>query len=101
MTTEAIGWAAALILLVTMVRQVWSLWVSGAVGGVSRWLFVGQVAAALGFTLYSVLVGNLVFTLTNSLMTVNAVAGLYIDRRNRRRQHAQGAAQPAEAGAGG
>jgi MtN3 and saliva related transmembrane protein len=84
--TEAVGWAAALILLMTMVRQVWSLWNSGAVAGVSRWLFVGQVAAAVGFTIYSVLLGNIVFTLTNGLLTVNAVVGLWIDRRNRRRQ---------------
>lgn len=86
MLTEAIGWSAALLLLVTMVRQVWSQWISGAVGGVSRWLFIGQVAASVGFTVYSVLLDNIVFALTNGLLTVNAIAGLLIDRRNRRHQ---------------
>ena len=86
MLTEAIGWTAALLLLVTMIRQVWSQWVSGAVGGVSRWLFIGQVAASAGFTVYSVLLDNVVFALTNGLLTINAITGLLIDRRNRRDQ---------------
>ena len=77
---------AALVLLFTMIRQVWSQWVSGAVGGVSRWLFIGQVAASVGFTVYSVLLDNIVFALTNGLLTINAVTGLLIDRRNRRHQ---------------
>lgn len=84
--TEAVGWAAALILLITMVRQVWTQWSSGAVGGVSRWLFIGQVAASLGFTAYSLLLGNLVFAFTNALLAINAIAGLLIDRRNRKRK---------------
>lgn len=84
MLTDAVGWTAALLLLVTMVRQVWSQWSSGAVGGISRWLFVGQVAASVGFTVYSLMLGNAVFAITNGLLTINAVAGLCIDRRNRR-----------------
>ena len=86
MLTQAVGWAAATVLLVTMARQVWSQWQSGAVGGVSRWLFVGQVVASIGFTAYSVLVGDAVFVFTNTLLTINAIAGLCIDRRNRRLQ---------------
>lgn len=85
MLTEAVGWAAALLLLVTMVRQVWSQWSSGAVGGVSSWLFIGQCAASTAFTAYSVLVDNAVFVVTNGLMLLNALVGLAIDRRNRRR----------------
>ncbi|MCC2658083.1 MAG: small rane protein [Panacagrimonas sp.] len=84
--TQAVGWAAATVLLLTMARQVWSQWQSGAVGGVSRWLFVGQVVASIGFTAYSVLVGDAVFVFTNTLLTINAIAGLCIDRRNRRLQ---------------
>ncbi|MGH8517542.1 MAG: hypothetical protein ACREUE_08785 [Panacagrimonas sp.] len=82
--TEVVGWAAALVLLATMARQVWSQWRSGSVAGVSRWLFIGQIAASLGFTAYSALVGNLVFVFTNTLLTLNAITGLCIDRRNRR-----------------
>ncbi len=90
MLTEAVGWTAAVLLLVTMVRQVWSQWSTGAVGGVSRWLFVGQVAASVGFTVYSLMLGNVVFAITNGLLTINAVAGLFIDRRNRRLKAARG-----------
>lgn len=86
MLTQGVGWFAAAVLLVTMARQVWSQWQSGAVGGVSRWLFVGQVVASLSFTTYSVLVGDVVFVFTNALLTLNAFAGLCIDRRNRRMQ---------------
>lgn len=93
MLTEAVGWAAAAVLLATMARQVWSQWKSGAVGGVSRWLFVGQVVASLGFTAYSALVGNLVFVFTNLLLTINAITGLFIDRRNRQLQQARPGAQ--------
>lgn len=85
MATEAVGWAAAVILLLTMIRQVRALWVSGSTSGVSRWLFVGQLAASAGFTAYSLLLGNAVFAFTNALMMVNAVVGLWIDRRNRNR----------------
>lgn len=84
-TADAVGWTAAIVLLLTMSRQVWSQWRSGAVGGVSHWLFIGQVAASVLFTWYSLLLDNLVFTLTNGLMLVNALAGFCIDRRNRRR----------------
>jgi MtN3 and saliva related transmembrane protein len=87
MLTDTVGWMAALLLLATMARQVWTQWTSGAVGGVSSWLFIGQIAASLAFTLYSALVGNAVFVATNLLMTVNGIAGLCIDRRNRRRQN--------------
>lgn len=86
MLTQFVGWIAASVLLLTMARQVWSQWRSGAVGGVSRWLFVGQVVASVGFTAYSVMVGDAVFVFTNTLLTINAIAGLCIDRRNRRLQ---------------
>ena len=97
MLTEAVGWTAAILLLVTRVRQVWSQWNSGSVAGISRWLFVGQVAASVGFTAYSLMLGNFVFAFTNGLLTINAIAGLLIDRRNRRRQAERkrgGAADP-------
>lgn len=86
MLTEAVGWSAAALLLLTMTRQVWSQWNSGSVAGVSHWLFVGQVAASAAFTLYSVLLGSTVFIVTNVLLLLNALVGLWIDRRNRRRQ---------------
>lgn len=87
--TDAIGWAASLLLLGTLVNQVVRQWRTGAVSGVSPYLFVGQTAASLGFTIYSVLKGDAVFIVTNSLLLLNAIAGLMIDRRNRAHKQRQ------------
>lgn len=81
-----IGWLAAVILLATISRQVWTQWQSRTVAGVSRWLFVGQTAASICFVTYSVGVGDRVFIATNSLMLVAALAGEAIYWRKRRRQ---------------
>jgi uncharacterized protein with PQ loop repeat len=90
--TESLGWAAAVILLATISRQVYAQWRSRSVAGVSRWLFVGQVAASTAFLLYSLLLDNWVFVFTNAMMLVAALAGLAIDRRNRRLATAASAA---------
>jgi uncharacterized protein with PQ loop repeat len=86
--TELIGWASSLVLVLTIAKQVWKQWKEGRSEGVSRWLFVGQLAASLGFTTYSVLVGNWVFVVTNALMLVNALLGLFIVVHHRRRRRA-------------
>jgi len=46
MIAEVIGWVSSGILLLTLARQVVTQWHSEATAGVSRWLFVGQVAAS-------------------------------------------------------
>jgi MtN3 and saliva related transmembrane protein len=82
--TEAIGWISSVVLVLTIGKQVHKQWRSGSSEGVSRWLFVGQVTASLGFMAYSWLVHNWVFVVTNTLMLVNALLGLAIVRRHRR-----------------
>jgi MtN3 and saliva related transmembrane protein len=84
--TEAIGWASSFILVLTIAKQVYKQWREGSSEGVSRWLFVGQMAASLGFTVYSWLVNNWVFVVTNSLMLLNGLLGLLIVLRHRRRE---------------
>lgn len=79
-----IGWFSSVVLIATLSRQVLKQWRSGEVAGVSRWLFTGQTAASTGFTIYSVLLENWVFTVTNSLLLVNALAGYWVSARNRR-----------------
>jgi MtN3 and saliva related transmembrane protein len=56
--TELIGWVAATVLLATMARQVYTQWRDRTSKGVSRWLFIGQLAASLGFVMYSWRLGN-------------------------------------------
>lgn len=68
MTAELIGWISSVVLLATLVRQVWTQWQSQQAAGVSRWLFIGQLTASLGFAVYSWLLGEVIY------------------RRNRRRQ---------------
>jgi MtN3 and saliva related transmembrane protein len=83
--TDAIGWVSSFILLLTLGNQVRKQWREGSSEGVSRWLFIGQMAASIGFTVYSVLVGNWVFVVTNGLMIGNGLAGYLIVMRHRRR----------------
>jgi hypothetical protein len=83
--TELIGWLSSAILLLTLSWQVRKQWREGRSEGVSRWLFVGQIAASTGFTVYSWLVGNWVFVVTNALILVDAVFGAWLVFHQRRR----------------
>jgi MtN3 and saliva related transmembrane protein len=82
--TDLIGWTAAAILLLTLTRQVYTQWRDRTSKGVSRWLFVGQCAASAIFILYSWLLQNWVFVVTNALLLITAVVGEVIYLRNRR-----------------
>jgi uncharacterized protein with PQ loop repeat len=82
---DAIGWSSSLILVLTVAKQVHKQWKSKTSEGVSKWLFLGQMTASLGFVVYSWLVANWVFVATNTLMLVNAVAGAAIVFHQRRR----------------
>ena len=85
MWIDALGWLSSLILLLTVGKQVHKQWKEGSSEGVSGWLFVGQITASGGFTIYSLLVGNWVFVFTNALMLLNGLVGLAIVRHHRRR----------------
>ena len=82
---EAIGWISSVILVLTVSKQVYKQWKTKTSEGVSKWLFVGQLAASIGFVVYSWLVDNWVFVATNSLMVANAIAGALIVYLQRRR----------------
>jgi len=73
---ELIGWASSVILLLTLVKQVYKQWSDGSSEGISKWLFIGQLLASVGFTTYSYLVSNWVFTVTNGLLTINNIIGI-------------------------
>ena len=84
MNPEVVGWASAAVLLATIAQQVWKQWTSGSTAGVSKWLFVGQTLASLGFTVYSVMTGDPVFIAVNSALLLSAVVGEAVYWRNRR-----------------
>ena len=82
---ELIGWTSSLVLLVTLCRQVYKQWRSGATSGLPRWLFAGQLVASIGFAVYSWMLGNWVFLVTNVAILATALIGETIYIRNRRR----------------
>lgn len=83
--TELIGWISSAILLLTIGRQVLTQWRTRSTAGLSRWLFIGQLTASAGFTLYSFLLHNWVFVVTNVALLVTAICGQVIYLRNRHR----------------
>jgi MtN3 and saliva related transmembrane protein len=82
--TEALGWASSIVLLATIVSQIVKQLRERSGKGISSWLFVGQTAASAGFTVYSALLSNWVFTITNALMFISAVFGWAITRHFKR-----------------
>lgn len=83
---EVIGWLSSVILIVTIAKQVHKQWQDHTSAGVSTWLFVGQLAASVGFTIYSLLVKNWVFAVTNGIMVINGLLGYAITVRHKRRR---------------
>jgi len=91
MLADITGWISALILILTISRQVYTQWRTRSTAGVSRWLFVGQLAASAGFVVYSFLVENWVFVATNTFLLLTAVVGQLIYLGNKRREARLGA----------
>ena len=87
--TELVGWVSSFILVLTIGKQIYKQWQEGSSENVSKWLFIGQMAASLGFLIYSWLVSNWVFVVTNALMLVNGLLGLLIVLHHRRRERAK------------
>lgn len=83
--TELIGWCSSFILVLTIGKQIYKQWQEGSSENVSKWLFIGQMAASLGFTVYSFLVSNWVFVVTNLVMLLSGLLGLAIVLHHRRR----------------
>ena len=92
---DAVGWLSSAVLLATLAKQVHKEWHERTTRGVSRWLFLGQTTASLGFVAYSWLVHNWVFVVTNALILVNALIGAGVTARLRRREQ-----RTADAGGG-
>lgn len=78
---EAIGWTASIVLLVTLARQIVKQARSPSDRAVSTWLFLGQACASALFVVYSVMLKNWVFTVTNACLLVTAVVGHVLTRK--------------------
>lgn len=82
---EALGWLSSAILLFTLIAQVHKQWRHSESRGVSVWLFIGQMAASLGFLVYSVRIDNKIFIVTNTLTSIAAAFGLWLTLHHRRK----------------
>jgi MtN3 and saliva related transmembrane protein len=80
---EIIGWTSSAILLATIMRQVYTQWKTKSTAGVSHWLFIGQLTASTGYTLYSYLLQNWVFLTSNVVLLLTAIFGqcLYLHNK--------------------
>lgn len=83
---DLLGWAATVVLIATLARQIYKQHQQTSAEGVSTWLFIGQITASVLFIIYSALLGSTVFVVTNSLILLTAVVGqvLAVQRRRRR-----------------
>jgi MtN3 and saliva related transmembrane protein len=81
---DAVGWISSAILIATLVRQVHTQATRGP-GRLSRWLFAGQIAASVGFLTYSVMLDNLVFIVSNTVILLTAIVGEWLTLRAERR----------------
>ncbi|WP_407471387.1 hypothetical protein ABFU14_10755 [Xanthomonas campestris pv. raphani] len=77
---DLVGWLASAALIATLIRQIYKQWRSDQIQGVSRWLFIGQITASLLFILYSALVGNAVFIVSNALILATGITGYVLQR---------------------
>lgn len=89
MKPDIVGWAATVVLVLTIGRQAWTQWQSESTAGQSKWLFVGQIVASLGFVVYSAMLDNWVFVVSNAFLLVIAVIGQWLYHRNERRERRQ------------
>ena len=84
MSPDLVGWAASTVLVVTLARQIHTQSKDASAKGVSRWLFAGQIAASAGFIVYSWMLHNWIFIVTNSLVMATAIIGQIVMSRKRR-----------------
>lgn len=93
--TELIGWVSSVLLLATIMRQVYTQWKNKSTVGVSKWLFIGQLAASTGFAVYSFLLHNWVFLISNCALLATAIVGETLYIRNKKMTSGKQSARPA------
>ena len=87
-SAEPLGWLSSVILIATVGRQIYKQVRDGTSRGVSKWLYIGQFSAEIGFIAYSLLLKNWVFVVTNTALLLENIVGLGVVLYHRRRAHA-------------
>ena len=89
---DYVGWISSAVLLATIGRQVYTQAKTRSTQGVSKWLFIGQLTASTGFSIYSYLLHNWVFLSSNVALLITAVIGQGLYFRNKQREQTGGGA---------
>ncbi|ALS94864.1 hypothetical protein ADT26_08465 [Xanthomonas oryzae] len=77
---DSVGWLASIVLIATLIRQIYEQWRSHAAQNISRWLFLAQISASVLFVLYRYLVGHAVLIVSNALMLPTGLTGYGVQR---------------------
>ena len=85
MSPDWIGWVSTAVLIATVGRQAFTQWKSESTEGVSHWLYIGQLVTSFGYVVYSLLLGNWIFVVSNLFLLVIAAVGQVLLLRNRSR----------------
>ena len=86
MSPDFVGWSASAILIATLAWQIHIQSRDPNARGVSRWLFAGQMLASVGFIVYSWMLDNWVFIVTNVVILLTAVVGQVVVWRKKKRK---------------
>lgn len=89
-----VGWSASVVVVVTTIGQIYKQWQAHSSKGVSPFLFVGNVLASLLFLNYAIMIKNVVYEVTNSVMVLASVCGLALLIHQRRLDKPTGHATP-------
>lgn len=84
--THVFGYVASAVLLATLITQIRKQWQRGTTRGVSRWLFIGQLVASIGFIVESAVIGSALFVVVNSALALSAAVGMGLWFYQRRRE---------------
>lgn len=80
---DILGWTSSFILVFTIGFQLYRQSQSQSKKKVSKFLYLGQLLANIGFVFYSILLDNKVFIFTNSILVIENAVGFYYTLRKR------------------
>ena len=94
MNNTIVGWSASIVVVVTTVGQIIKQWKAHTSKGVSPLLFVGNLVASFLFLDYAIMIHNVVYEVTNTVMAGASLFGLLLLVRQRRLDTPTGHATP-------
>lgn len=83
---DILGWAATVILLLTILAQIRKQIKTRSGEGVSNFLFIGQFIASFGLAIYSYNLENWTFTFLNAVMLILNCIGFYFTHKFKKEQ---------------